>query len=350
MKFKKWLILVTILSIFDTTNYYLDIYKEMYKTEVGQNIIIFSRRQFNEKDKEFLARLKDSGIENIAINQLFYQDSINSNDIVEAIVPEEYINDLIKEAKNKKINLLFRWAISSRDGKPRTEINPQNFARWFENYKKIAMEMAEFSEKNEIPYYSLGCEIDHIVSRHKENFIELTKEIKKIYSGKIGYCWNVVSTSNLEEILSLEEILETDLIFLDCYLPLTNPKKAKWQWLYYLDEINGIASKTKKKVLITEIGYRSVERSNERPWDWHYKGNFDEEIQQMCFETFFQALREYPTIYDRVNHVEMAFIWGSGYGDLTKIEEDSLGYTPWGKKAEKTIIDHAKSCHIFKKN
>ncbi len=303
---------------------------------LGENIILFEPRNFEEQDKQLLCELKNKNIGTISINNLFYQYSINSDSIdKKGIMPENYITLSSNTASKLGMKTFLRFLIDSRDKKPRTEIMPHEFNRWFYDYSLIALRTAELAKKNKNEFYSIGCELDSIISNNVDDFNNLIRGIKNSYDGKVTYCWNLTGINSLEKIAKIEQSLETDIISLDCYLPLKinenfTQDSLTWQWLYYLDKINQISRETGKKIIISEIGYRSIKDSNINPWHHSKIDSVDFEIQSICYNSFLEALKAYKSEKGKEDNIETILIWTVG------------DYSPWEKPAEKIILEYTK--------
>jgi hypothetical protein len=97
-------------------------------------------------------------------------------------------------------------------------------------------------------------------------------------------------------------------------------------WRPYVEEIESVHLAWQKPVVLTEIGYRSMEATNLRPWDWEADGEVDLIEQAFCYHAVIRVFSEkawFGGIY-----------WWNWEPDPSEGGLYDSHYTPQGKPAE----------------
>jgi len=135
-----------------------------------------------------------------------------------------------------------------------------------------------------------------------------------------------------------------DYIGIQAYFPLVenrNPtvEQLSAGWNRHLPTIRAVREKFGKKVLFTEMGYKSTEDSAIEPWEWIRRGQSNEErgysleTQANCYQAFFD------TIWD-ADWFAGAHIWQLRVNSRRRRRQSSnLDFTPLDKPAEKVIAE-----------
>lgn len=185
--------------------------------------------------------------------------------------------------------------------------------------------------------YCIGVEFSRLSTEKPEFWKELIRDVRSVYSGKITY-----SANWYDEFEKVEFWQELDYIGIQAYFPLAStnyPSVEELQngWEQYLPEIESTHKKYNRKILFTEMGYRSTADGAIKPWEWmEYPANSDKifsgETQANCYEAFFNT----------VWHKEWfagVHIWQMRSDYVIKDLHDNIDFTPQGKPAE-LIIAH----------
>ncbi len=96
-------------------------------------------------------------------------------------------------------------------------------------------------------------------------WLQLIKEVRKIYSGKITYA------ANWNEYKKVKFWKELDYIGVDAYFPLSNKKtptekECSLGWKKHKQNLRDISKESNKPVLFTEFGYMSSDSTAMEPW------------------------------------------------------------------------------------
>ena len=130
-----------------------------------------------------------------------------------------------------------------------------------------------------------------------------------------------------------------DVIGMDAYPTLTakaHPTANDFQagWTRYLGVLREIAGRWHKKLILTEIGYRSVDGGAQNPWDWQRQGPVDLEVQALAYLAGLQNVsgREWLA----------GMYWWQWSPDPADGGAADTGYTPRGKPAERILTAYYK--------
>jgi Glycoside Hydrolase Family 113 len=207
--------------------------------------------------------------------------------------------------------------------------DPLERKEWFSSYGEFIISEAELAEETGVEILVIGTELVGMCKFTKE-WKKLIGKVRDKYSGKLTYAAEGMNAKKIEFWDSL------DYIGIDAYFPLSeksNPtlKELVSGWKKIEPEIRDLSEKYDKKVIFTEIGYKSVEGTAIKPWEWNKKGRVSQEEQALAFEATSIAFKDKP-------YLAGVFIW-KYFTDMNSYERGNnlKGFTPYGKKAEGVI-------------
>lgn len=288
-----------------------------------------------------LMKLRDMGVESVAILTTYYQDTKTSTDIypldnfMNGTPTDEAIRHIIREVKNAGLKPVLKPHIDCMDGSYRGNIDfgadEAAWTAWFSEYNNFIMHYAEIAQQEDVDLFIIGTELDRTTQRPEwDNIIQ---NIKSVYTGKITYGANWDSYPNVGFVDQL------DVAGIDVYRPLTdviNPPQelldAAWQTIRA--ELAAYSQSIGKKLLVTEVGYQDREGTNMHPW-WTGTPSSDAGRQEQanCFKAMLKAVHNG---YDPENADIFygIFIWNENF-DL----KDYNGFAVVGKPAGDAISE-----------
>jgi len=248
-----------------------------------------------------LRKLREIGFDSVLLTVYLKMDSPNSSYVrrFEYTPEDDEIRLAISKAREMGFKVLLRVAIYLDSGWG-GDVMPENMSSWLESYKSYLIRYSRLGADG----FILGAELCSIDKR--EEFRELVKEIRRNYSGILGYSANWGS-----EETSFWDLL--DFIGIDAYYPV-----GDWDRIH-AERIEPLL-KYGKPIIFTEIGYRSIKNAHERPWDWKIKSEVDYGEQARLWSLFLEV--EAPRISGFFHWAEAP--WG----------DDGTGYSIIGKPAE----------------
>lgn len=230
------------------------------------------------------------------------------------------------------------WIGKPTAGKWRADIFPTNEANWqlwANSYRDFILRYARIAEKTNAEMFCVGVEFSRLSVEKPEFWQHLIQEVRNTYCGKITYAANWY-----HEFEFIPFWGELDFIGIQAYFPLaTNAYPSVDQiskgWSRYLPDIVATHQKYHRKVLFTEIGYRSTAHSAIKPWEWiehsadpdHF---YSAETQANCYEAFFN------TVWGK-EWFAGVHIWQVRTDFVKERGKNNLDFTPQGKPAEEVI-------------
>ena len=231
------------------------------------------------------------------------------------------------------------WIYDPPEGKWRSDIYPaneENWSQWKESYRDFIIRFATIAEQANAEMFCVGAELSRLAVEKPLFWKSLIQEVRSIYSGEITYAANWYN--EYEKITFWNDL---DYIGIQAYFPLTKTKCPTVQqisggWNKYLPVMESIHKKYDRKILFTEMGYKSTADSAIEPWLWPENLSaadtpFSAETQANCYIAFF----------DRVWKKDWfagVHIWQLRSDYVARPNRNNLNFSPQGKLAESIIV------------
>lgn len=199
---------------------------------------------------------------------------------------------------------------------------------WFASYTRFITHYARLAQALEVEYFTVGTELYGTVHRERE-WREVIAQVRAVYDGPLTY-----AALTYFEPLAIRWWDAVDAIGIDAYfgLTLTNrPTIAQMRlgWMPNIAFIGWLANHWRKPVILTEIGYMSVDGTNILPGDWSLQGSLDPQEQADAY----QALMESFAGHDWWQGI----FWYSLTTDPLQGGANDRGYTFHDKPAEQVV-------------
>jgi hypothetical protein len=230
------------------------------------------------------------------------------------------------------------WIHSPKEGKWRSDIYPTsevNWESWKKEYRDFILLYAKIAEESGVELFCIGTELSRLSVEKPEFWKSLIKDVRNIYSGKLTYAANWMN--EFEQIQFWDDL---DYIGIQAYFPLTKHTRPSVEqisegWKKYLPSMELIHEKFHKKILFTEMGYKSTADSAIKPWQWienyeNHKDLVSYETQANCYKAFFNE------VWDK-EWFEGVHIWQLRSDYVAATPRSDLDFTPQGKPAEVVI-------------
>lgn len=210
----------------------------------------------------------------------------------------------------------------------------EDWKRFFETYARFILDQADFAEKNGIPIFSVGVELDQML--HRPEWRNLIAKVRKHYRGKITYA------ANWDKFSQVPFWEELDLIGVQAYFPLSDVPlrnaESIWQaWEKPLAELKKLSHQFNRPILVTEIGYSRSPQAVQAPWiPGKSKNANDIEVRRLLLDVAARRLEQSKEIIG-------LFWWKWIPGDdsshrdfsMKDFEARSVLKARWGKTPEK---------------
>ena len=230
------------------------------------------------------------------------------------------------------------WLSQPSEGKWRSDIfpsNDENWEIWKSHYRDFIYRYARIAEIGNADMFCIGAELSRLAVEKPAFWTELIEEIRNIFSGELTYAANWHG-----EYQDIQFWNELDHIGVQAYFPLVEIEcptvdEISLGWQQYIPELEAVQNKFGKKVLFTELGYRSSTRGAIKPWEWNEHLSEGEralslETQANCYEAFFN------TIWDQ-DWFGGVHIWQFNSHYYDRDNSKNTDFTPQGKPAEVII-------------
>ncbi|MEM7104936.1 MAG: hypothetical protein AAF502_17500 [Bacteroidota bacterium] len=292
--------------------------------------------------------LIDNNLEWITLVSWGYQDDIDSpivthhdGDSIRIMDYDAHWVRKIKSVRAAGFKVFFKphvWLLSPSEGKWRSDIFPANelgWQTWQESYRNFILRYAKVAERAKVEMFCVGMEFWRLSVEKPEFWIKLIEDVREVYSGKITYAANWYH--EYEEIKFWDQL---DFIGVQAYFPLantTNPslREISKGWSKHVRTLESLSKKWDRKILFTEMGYKSTTNSAITPWEWSQNlsdsdRQYSPETQAKCYQAFFNKVWG-KDWFDGVH------IWVMRIDIAENYHKDNIDFTPLGKPAEVII-------------
>jgi hypothetical protein len=177
----------------------------------------------------------------------------------------------------------------------------EEWARFFSSYEAWIAGLAELCAGAD--GFCVGSELDRTVA-HEAQWRRIVSSVRSRLPGvALTYAanWPQYSSVPFWDVL--------DAIGVQAYFPLAeqpgppDPEALAAAWRRHLDRLEAFASRARRKVVFTELGYSRSPRAAVEPWDGREGGGDDaEETQRRCLDAALRALERSDTVVG-------AFLW-----------------------------------------
>ena len=234
-------------------------------------------------------------------------------------------------AKDKGLVTMMKPQIWIRGSWP-GDINMATQAEWdtfFHHYERWITHYALLSEMYGFDVLCIGTELTQAALQHEMRWREIIKKIRVLYSGRLTYASNW--GEEFENVAFWDAL---DYIGLDNYYPLSDKPDASKKDLQkgardIISKIEVVHERFNKPVLLTEVGFPSIEH----PWIQPHASNNDApangDHQALGYEVLLEAF------YDQSWFAGM--YWWKWPSTPDRGGDDHKGFTPNGKPATSVI-------------
>lgn len=224
------------------------------------------------------------------------------------------------------LDVVVKLHVDVDTGEWRGNIRPGDVEHWFESYGSFVRRWADWSAANDVQQLVVGTELAGTIE-HEDRWRDLIGDVRSSFNGEVAYA------ASWDEAWKVPWWDAVDRVGVDFYAPVaerTNAGRVEILagWQVWLDRLHLLHRQTGKLLLLSEIGYRSVDGAGMRPYDFTSGAAADEGEQA---DLYWAAL----TAVGEKDWIEGVYWWnwpvdGSGGPGNTD-------YTPNGKAAEEEL-------------
>jgi hypothetical protein len=199
-----------------------------------------------------------------------------------------------------------------------------------ESYSAFILTYAKAAEEINADILCIGTELERFVVNRPAYWLELIKNIKKVYAGKLTYA------ANWDEYKRVPFWGELDFIGIDAYFPLSDKKTPTVQefengWKPHKEEISRIQKKFNTPIIFTEFGYRSIDFTGKKPWD------SKRVVASINLEAQVNGLQAIHNQFWKEEWFAGGFVWKWFHDHQEVGGENNNRFTPQNKPAEKLL-------------
>ncbi|MEE1610277.1 glycoside hydrolase family 113 [Microvirga sp. CF3016] len=247
----------------------------------------------------------------------------------------------------------------------RAEITPggADFSQakeWFASYKAMMVEYAKVAQEAGAEMICVGTEMNSMIDPTKvcsdgksytQKWVEIIDAVRAVYSGKVTYA------ATYDTVMKVGFWDKVDYIGTDAYIPsslVNNPTVDQivdaWvkphfnSWVRDLhggksvvDYYKALSEQYGKKVIFTEVGYKSMDGANKDPGVFGGSGTYDPQEQVDCYEALYKVMENYGGQW-----LAGSFLWSyySFENPMTERDVPWTDYTTQHKPANAVVTSH----------
>lgn len=346
---------LTLFSLYDASDsstenlsaYKAPEYELEYEGAALAHIHIIGSGYGSESSKRMHSHLEKVGYDSVQLNTFAYMKDRRETEVVfgnDPTMTDSFLEQEIRNLHDAGFKVMIKthvWVggmkfdsdnwqgkIDFPDRKERKE--------WFSSYTSFILSQAELAEKNKVELLTIGTELVGL-SKYTEDWRRLIRKVREVYNGKLTYAESGWNAKNVKFWDSL------DYIGMDIYFTLTerkNPEVGELVegWEEYEGEMEELSEEYGKKIIFTEIGYKSSEGAATKPWEWEadHAGGVSQREQANVYKATHLVFRDKP-------YLSGIFVW-KYFTEMDSYERPNIekGFTPYGKEAEKVISEWFK--------
>jgi hypothetical protein len=202
-----------------------------------------------------------------------------------------------------------------------------------DSYSGFILEYADLAQEIKAESFCIGTELEQFVLNRPVYWTKLITNVKKIYKGKLTYA------ANWDEYKRTPFWAALDYIGIDAYFPVSNSKtptvaECLEGWKTHKKAIKDLSDRSKKPVVFTEFGYRSVDFTGKEPW------KFDRSMTNVNLEAQANTTKALFETFWKEEWFAGGFVWKWFHDHQSSGGQSNSQFTPQNKPVEKVIKDY----------
>ncbi len=164
----------------------------------------------------------------------------------------------------------------------------EDWRKFEANYEEYILLYAQLAADENVELFCVGTELFEFANERFAFWEQLIIKVRMVYKGKLTYAEN---WDKVERVTFWNKL---DFIGVDAYFPLSEGKsptleELRKSWKPHKIQLESLSSKTGKKVLFTEYGYRNTDYATRQPWDSSRKENsLNYDLQSNALSALYQ--------------------------------------------------------------
>ena len=212
----------------------------------------------------------------------------------------------IRTAQAKGLKVLLEPHLQALDGTASSQLAPTDPTSFFASYKAALVHLATIAQQTGVDTLSVGNEMSTLSgSANRAQWLDVIAAVRKVYSGKLTYeaatfeassvsFWDKVDVIGLNAYLSLSTNSNPTVSDLEkawTTPPVDNYIAGKLNGQSVVDFMHSMSTTYGKQVLVTEVGYRSIDGAATNPGQWDRTGTADNTDQSNAYQALFQVMQ-----------------------------------------------------------
>jgi len=247
------------------------------------------------------------GSNSIALTTRIWTDSRTGNDVLAVPAKTESDESLLagfQKAHAAGLDVVFKPGITGLDGTISHSLAPSDVDAFFASYKAEIVHLAEIAEQGDVASFAIGNEMSSLSGEaYRSYWTDIIGAVRSVYHGEVTYA---AATDEASKVSFWDQL---DTIGINAYPPLTssttptvddlvhawnevpyNPYYVKaFDYQSPVDFFHSLALEYGKPVLMTEVGYRSIDGTAINPGGGSSKAPADLAEQADAYNAFFQV-------------------------------------------------------------
>lgn len=296
----------------------------------GFTLSAWSRDAYASAESDLaVARLQSIGASHLMLLVTAYQETPRASvvELDSMLTPSRAsLDSAVHEARSRNLGVAIKVHVDVRDGSWRAAIDPVDATMWFDSYRAFILPLAEFAEAAGAVQFAFGTELAGTLD-HESEWRQTIALVRDRFSGTITYA------SSWDEANLVPFWDAVDQIGIDAYFPITQRADAGRLeilagWQIWLDRMEQLHKKSGRPILITEIGYRSVDGAGMTPYEFRAEGALDVGEQADLYWGATEALGS-------ASWIAGLYWWNVRPGG--PMDDRNTEYSPLGKPAEEEL-------------
>jgi hypothetical protein len=244
------------------------------------------------------------------------------------------------------LSVVFKAAISPLNGTPTSSMSPADVSAFFASYKAEIVHLATISQAGGVETFAIGNEMSSLSGQQYRGYwSDLISAVRQVYHGELTYAaatdeasrvsfWDLLDTIGVNTyppLTSSNVPTVQDLVHAWNEVPINPYYAAAFQYKSPVDFLHSLAEQYGKPVLMTEVGYRSMDGTAIAPGSWTANGTANTAAQADAYNAFFQVWSAHGGSW-----LKGAELW---QWDLNN-QYTPTGYSVMGKPAEAVVSQY----------
>ena len=244
------------------------------------------------------------------------------------------------------LSVVFKAAISPLNGTPTSSLAPADVSAFFASYKAEIVHLATVAQAGGVETLAIGNEMSSLSGQaYRGYWTDIISAVRQVYHGELTYAaatdeaskvsfWNELDTIGVNTyppLTSSNTPTVQDLVHAWSEVPINPYYAAAFEYKSPVDFLHALSEQYGKPVLMTEVGYRSIDGTAIAPGSWASSGTSNMTAQADAYNAFFQVWSAHGGSW--MKGVEL-WQW-----DLNN-QYNTNGYSVMGKPAEAVVSQY----------